>query len=87
MYLHMPHFFLHPLFRRKINSQPSSSPDPISVDAGMMDALGRYIDMNHNDVSRIIATFFNAFFTGSPFVEAYEVDNFIIRNGKILAKR
>jgi hypothetical protein len=42
--------------------------------------------MNHNDVSCIIGTFFNAFFTGSPLVEAYEVDNFIVRNGKILAK-
>lgn len=53
----------------------------------MMNALERYINMNHNDVSRIIATFFNAFFTESPFMKAYEVDNFIVRNGKILAKR
>ncbi len=83
----MPRFFLHLFFRRKNHPRPSSSADPISVDAGMMDALERYIDMNHNDVSRIIATFFNVFFTGSPFVEAYEVDNFIVRNGKILAKR
>ena len=77
------------LFRRKINSRSSfpEDSDPITVDEGMMNALERYINMNHNDVSRIIATFFNAFFTESPFMEAYEVDNFIVRNGKILAKR
>lgn len=74
-------------FRRTINIRPSASRDPITIDAGMTNAIEQYVDMNVDEISCVIAKFFNAFLIESPLMEAYEVDNFVLRNGRLLAKR
>ncbi|KAF8636667.1 hypothetical protein AX17_003473 [Amanita inopinata Kibby_2008] len=72
--------------RRKANNRRSLPTDPITIDAGMMNALEQYLLLDTDEISCVIAKFFNAFVMDSPFLEAYEVDNFILRNGTVLAK-
>ncbi|KAK2466896.1 hypothetical protein APHAL10511_001154 [Amanita phalloides] len=74
------------LLRKRSDPRRSLSADPITIDAGMMSALERYIDVNHDDISCVVAIFFNALYAEASFMEAYEVDNFVLRNGQILAK-
>lgn len=50
-----------------------------------MEALDRYLALNLDDVSCLITKFLNLYFTDSPYLEPYEVDNFILRNGRFLA--
>ena len=63
----------------------SQSSDPIIIDLGLMDALDRYVQANIEDVSCLIAKFLNTFVTDSSLLEPYEVDNFILRNGRALS--
>lgn len=50
-----------------------------------MRALELYVEADVDEVSCIVAKFLNMFLTESPLVESYEGDNFILRNGKMLA--
>jgi hypothetical protein len=59
--------------------------DPVIIDPRMMDALDRYMALNVDDVSCLIAKFLSLYLTESPYLEPYEVDNFILRNGRFLA--
>lgn len=59
--------------------------DPVIIDPRIMDALDRYMALNINDVSCLIAKFLGLYLTESPYLEPYEVDNFILRNGRFLA--
>jgi hypothetical protein len=72
--------------RRKANNRQILPPDPITIDAELMHTLGLYTDTKDDEVTSLIAKFFNSFVTDSPFMEAYEVDNFVLRNGRALAK-
>ncbi len=54
--------------------------DPIIVDARLMAALKSYVDQKYEDLSCLVAKFFNAFINDTPWVESYEVDNFVLRN-------
>jgi hypothetical protein len=58
--------------------------DPIIIDLGLMNALERYVEANVEDVTCFIAKFLNKFVTDSSLLEPYEVDNFILRNGRVL---
>jgi hypothetical protein len=58
--------------------------DPIIIDGQLMSALECYVDANVEDVTCLIAKFLNLFISDSPFLEPYEVDNFILRNGRTL---
>ena len=59
--------------------------DPVTIDPQLMSAVERYISSHDNDVSSLVAMFLHTFMTNSPYLEPYEVDNFILRNGRILA--
>ena len=59
--------------------------DPVIIDPRMMDALDRYMALNVDDVSCLIAKFLSLYLMDSPYLEPYEVDNFILRNGRFLA--
>ncbi|KAG6814363.1 hypothetical protein H0H92_010949 [Tricholoma furcatifolium] len=50
-----------------------------------MAALDRYIGSDSDDICCLIGKFLYLFLTGSPYVESYEVDNFVLRNGRTLA--
>lgn len=54
--------------------------DPIIVDTKLMASLGSYVERKSDDLSCLVAKFLNAFANGTPLVESYEVDNFILRN-------
>lgn len=58
--------------------------DPIIVHPGLMDVLKSYVELEVDEVSCLTAKFLNAFVNNAPFVESYEVDNFILRNGATL---
>jgi len=49
-----------------------------------MSVLERYIDANVDEVTRLVAKFLNMVVNDSPYLESYEVDNFILRNGRTL---
>lgn len=71
--------------RRKTNIRGSAIVDPVIIDPRMMDALDRYMALHIDDVSCLIAKFLNLYLTDTPYLEPYEVDNFILRNGRFLA--
>lgn len=52
---------------------------------GILQALGLYVDAGDEEVTCLIAKFLNQFMADSPFLEPYEVDNFILRNGRLLS--
>ena len=71
--------------RRKLNIRGSAASDPIIIDAGLMRVLGQYIEAKVDEISCLVAKFLTMFLTESPLVESYEGDNFILRNGTMLA--
>ncbi|KAF9075268.1 hypothetical protein BDP27DRAFT_1315801 [Rhodocollybia butyracea] len=70
---------------RKRLGQESELLDPIVVDMVLMNVLASYVAANIDDVTCVIAKFLNTFLTESPTLEPHEVDNFILRNGEMLA--
>jgi hypothetical protein len=68
-----------------LNSRTSEMSDPIIIDAKLMIALESYVGVNVDEVSCLIAKFLNLFVTDSHFLEPYEVDNFILRNGRAVS--
>ncbi|KAI0362213.1 hypothetical protein OH77DRAFT_1416438 [Trametes cingulata] len=70
--------------RRKLHARNNTITDPIIVNVALIDALRRYVETGVEEVSCLAAKFFDAFMHHAPFVESYEVDNFILRNGPSL---
>ncbi|TFK42558.1 hypothetical protein BDQ12DRAFT_676416 [Crucibulum laeve] len=71
--------------RRKLSAPGSQAVDPIVIDQEILDAIQLYATSNVDEVSCLIAKFLNSFISDSPLLEAYEIDNFILRNGHMLA--
>jgi hypothetical protein len=71
--------------RRKLNARGSMVVDPIIIDPRLMNALEQYMTINNDEVSSLVAKFLNLILNDSPYLEPYEVDNFILRNGRLLA--
>lgn len=59
--------------------------DPVIIDPRLMNALEYYMAINDDEVSSLVAKFLNLFLNDSPYLEPYEVDNFILRNGRFMA--
>lgn len=55
------------------------------IDPRIMSAIESYISTDTDQVQCLVAKFLHSFMTDSPYLESYEVDNFILRNGSILA--
>ncbi|PCH38065.1 hypothetical protein WOLCODRAFT_136025 [Wolfiporia cocos MD-104 SS10] len=70
--------------RRKLHARTTTMADPVTIDAGFMNILRAYVEAKVDEVSCFVAKFLNAFINDAPFMETYEVDNFILRNGDIL---
>ncbi|KAJ7128150.1 hypothetical protein C8R43DRAFT_957635 [Mycena crocata] len=60
--------------------------DPIFIDPDLINVLDSYLTARVDDVSCITTNFLNTFLNDSPFLESCEVDNFILRNGRMLAQ-
>ncbi|KAH9856975.1 hypothetical protein C2E23DRAFT_892456 [Lenzites betulinus] len=67
--------------RRKLHARNDTITDPIIVSSGLIDALRSYVETGMDEVTCVVAKFLDAFMYHAPFVESYEVDNFILRNG------
>ncbi|KAJ6596919.1 hypothetical protein DFH09DRAFT_972654 [Mycena vulgaris] len=72
--------------RRKLNVRGAAVTDPIVVNADLMNVLEHYVTARVDDVSCLTAKFLNTFLNDSPFLESYEVDNFVFRNSRMLAQ-
>ncbi|KAJ7774854.1 hypothetical protein B0H16DRAFT_1508657 [Mycena metata] len=70
--------------RRKLNVRGGAVEDPIVVHPDLMRVLEEYVTARVDDVSCLTAKFLNTFLNDSPFLESYEVDNFVLRNGRML---
>jgi len=68
-----------------LNAQESGVDDPIYIDPEFLATLDVYLQSNVDDVTCLLAKFLNMFLTESPFLESFEADNFILRNGKFVA--
>jgi hypothetical protein len=72
------------LSRRTANVRASIVADPIHVNTGFVRALGDYVDVGIGEINVVIAKFFYLFANECSLMEAYEVDNFILRNAAVL---
>lgn len=72
--------------RRKLNVRGGAVTDPIVIHPDLMKALEHYCTAKVDDVSCLTAKFLNTFLNDTPFLESYEVDNFVLRNGRMLAQ-
>ncbi|KAF9482782.1 hypothetical protein BDN70DRAFT_800871 [Pholiota conissans] len=70
--------------RRKLAIRGSVSEDPIVIHPDILNALDLYMQSRVDDVTCHVANFLNIFLTNSPFLEGFEIDNFILRSGKII---
>ncbi|KAF5315600.1 hypothetical protein D9611_004713 [Ephemerocybe angulata] len=71
--------------RRKLGSRALAMDDPIVIDPGILRGVTDYLRLDIHTVNCLIAKFFHLFFTGTSLVASYEVDNFILKNGPLLA--
>lgn len=70
-----------------MNTRVTMASDPIIIDSVLINTLEHYIGANVEQASCFIAKFLNTFVTDSSLLEPYEVDNFILRNGRVLCAR
>ncbi|KAH9079531.1 hypothetical protein EDB83DRAFT_2343143 [Lactarius deliciosus] len=70
--------------RRTANTRASMVADPIHVNTSFVRALGDYVDIGFGEINVVIAKFFYLFVNECSLMEAYEVDNFILRHAGVL---
>ena len=72
--------------RRKMHGRNPTTldSDPIIVNSAIVDALRTYVETGLDEVACVAAKFLDAFMHHAQLVEAFEVDNFIFRNGSSL---
>ncbi|EAU88627.2 hypothetical protein CC1G_12019 [Coprinopsis cinerea okayama7 len=71
--------------RRKLIARASNVVDPILIDPGILFTIGQFLRLDIPVVTAFIAKFFHLFFSHSPLVAPYEIDNFILRNSALVA--
>lgn len=72
--------------RRKQGQRVPRMDDPVVVEPEILQGVAQYLRLDDHDITSWIAKFLNLFFTASPFVAPYEVDNFILKNGPLMAE-
>jgi hypothetical protein len=76
----------HSFSRRKMSARAQPVDDPIVVHPGILHGIGQYLRLDIPIVTSYIAKFFFTFFNNSPLVASYEIDNFVLKNGSLLAE-
>jgi hypothetical protein len=71
--------------RRKLNNRGSRHPDFVGVDSALIDALWSYVQVKVEEITILIAKFFNMLISEAPLFESFEIDNVILRNSVALA--
>ncbi|KAI6036559.1 hypothetical protein BKA83DRAFT_85522 [Pisolithus microcarpus] len=70
--------------RRKLGVRQEKPTDPIIIDRDLMLTLDQYFRYNNEEIVGLAAKFLHSFMMNSPYLEAFEVDNFVLRNAKTL---
>ncbi|KAF8478567.1 hypothetical protein DFH94DRAFT_633058 [Russula ochroleuca] len=70
---------------RRTVTRASTVPDPIHVDTSFIFALGEYVNARQEGINVIVARFFYLFAKECSLLETHEVDNFILRNARVLS--
>lgn len=70
--------------RRKPGVRQDKPTDPIIIDRDLMLTLDEYFRYNNEEIVGLAAKFLHSFMLNSPYLEAFEVDNFVLRNAKTL---
>lgn len=78
--------FLIKTYRRRLYVRGSETNDPIYIEPAILSALELYMESSLEEISCLTAKFLHLFIVESPFLEAFEFDNFILRNGKLIAQ-
>lgn len=60
--------------------------EPIFIDPAIMKSIALHLKIKIEDVTTMVATFLHAFFTSSSLIESHEMDNFILKNERLLSK-
>jgi hypothetical protein len=55
------------------------------VDTSFIAALGDYVNARQEEINVIVARFFYLFVKECSLLETHEVDNFILRNARVLS--
>ncbi|KAK7020581.1 hypothetical protein R3P38DRAFT_3272569 [Favolaschia claudopus] len=71
--------------RRLLNVRGEAPADPIVIHPDLLIAVESYVTARVDDVACLAAKFLNIFLNESPFLKSFEVDNFVLRNGRVLA--
>ncbi|KAJ2931375.1 hypothetical protein H1R20_g5743, partial [Candolleomyces eurysporus] len=76
----------HLFSRRKMAARAQAVDDPIVVHPGILHGINQYLRLDIPIITCYIAKFFSTFFNNSPLVASYEIDNFVLKNGLLLAE-
>ncbi|KAI6099878.1 hypothetical protein EDD16DRAFT_1889071 [Pisolithus croceorrhizus] len=66
------------------NDTSTTPPTPIIIDRDLMFMLDEYFRYGDKEIVGLAAKFLHSFMMNSPYLESFEVDNFILRNVKAL---
>lgn len=67
-----------------MNTRTEKATDPIIIDPFLMQVLDKYVRSGSEEVACIVAKFLHSFMMHASLLESYEIDNFVLRNGKAL---
>ncbi|KAI6150742.1 hypothetical protein BKA82DRAFT_122595 [Pisolithus tinctorius] len=70
--------------RRKLGVRTEKPADPIIIDQDLMFTLDEYFRCGNEEIAGLAAKFLHSFMMNSPYLETFEVDNFVLRNAKAL---
>ncbi|KAI6109011.1 hypothetical protein EV401DRAFT_1870641 [Pisolithus croceorrhizus] len=70
--------------RRKLGVRSEKPTDPIIIDRDLMFTLDEYFRCGNEEIVGLAAKFLHSFMMNSPYLETFEVDNFVLRNVKAL---
>jgi len=71
---------------RKIQRRNSEISDPIIVESQILVSMEAYFKSNVDEAYILALKFIHTFLTESPFLESFEIDNFILRNSRFLTR-
>ncbi|KAI6022693.1 hypothetical protein EDC04DRAFT_3067434 [Pisolithus marmoratus] len=70
--------------RRKLGVRSEKPVDPVIIDQDLMLTLDEYFRCGNEEITGLAAKFLHSFMMNSPYLETFEVDNFVLRNAKAL---
>jgi len=72
---------------RNVSRGQAVSTDPINLSTKFMTSLGKYVGTSTEEASSLVGKFLYMFMKDCQMLEAFEVDNFVLRNASMLCSR